>query len=37
MCMKSPRVRISRREFNMANPKHFRKMRSGVWTYWRLL
>jgi len=35
--MHSPRTRISRREFDMSNPRHFRKMRGHAWTYWRLL
>ena len=34
--MKSPRLRISKREFDMSNPRHFRKMWGTTWTYWRL-
>jgi len=32
------RQRITKREFDMSNPHHFRKANArGVWTYWRLI
>lgn len=37
--MKYERTRISKRTFQaeggLANPRLFRRMRSGAWTYWR--
>lgn len=31
------KVRIPKREFDLSKVGHFRKMRGGKWTYWKMV